>query len=218
MNSPTTILRLSPLLALMGAGLTDTASAVTVSIGTQHFTDGQIVTSAAYNAAVTGQPAPFNAANGGDVSGPNFASAWTFNYPGPTPGTIVLATLTIGLWDGDTAASGSQVSLMDVDAIPFTPSADAVFEATQGIQGQYRIYVIPITPTAYTALEDGTASFVFNMQGPGLGVLGETTNNGAGLDFARLDITVVPEPSASLLAAGALLLTTTRRRRNALRA
>ena len=215
MNQPTFLIRSSRLLALLGASVAGTASALTVSIGTQHFTEGQIVTSAAFTTAVTGQPAPFDSIKGGDVAGPDFASAWTFNYAAQGAGTVSAATLTLGLWDGDTAASGSQLSLLQMDAVVFTSLADAVFEATPGAQGQYRVYTINLPPALLASLEDGVAAVTFNLKGPGLGVAGETTNNGAGLDFARLVINPVPEPSSSsaaLAAAGLLLL---QRRRTA---
>jgi len=212
MNQPTITLRLPWLLALAAAGMAGTVSGLTVSIGTSHFAEGQIVTSAAFNTAVAAQPAPFNAINGGDVAGPDFTSAWTFNYAPQGAGTVTAATLTLGLWDGDTAATGSQLALLQIDSVVITAAANAVFEATPGIQGQYRIYTIGLPAGLLTALEDGSAAVTLNLQGPGLGVLNQTTNNGAGIDFARLELNPIPEPSAAVLAAVAGLLSFRRRR------
>ena len=189
------------------------ASAFTTSIGTPHFVDGQAVGSGTFLGAVSGQPAPFDGFNGsGDVAGPDFTASWTFTYA-PQPLGIGAASLTMGVWDGDSAASGLQVASLLFDGIDLTVSANAAFESALGITGQYRIYSIPIPPVFLTNLLDGSASVSLTLQGPGLGVLGELPNNGAGLDFASLEIIPVPEPSGILLtgAAGGMMLFTRRR-------
>ena len=53
---------------------------ISTTIGSQHFTDAQIVGSAVFGAALTGQPAPFDAIIGSDITGPNFSGTWTLHY------------------------------------------------------------------------------------------------------------------------------------------
>jgi hypothetical protein len=204
--------KFSPLRAALALsmGLTGTASAVTTTIGTQHFTNGQTVGTGTFLGAVSGQPAPFDQFYGGDVAGPDFDVNWTFNYVAPA--AVFSATLTIGLFDGDFTASGQQLSQLTIDGNPIT-LAGASFEAGPGGSGQYGVYSIALPPTVFTSLADGSAAVHFALQGPGLGVIGETTNNGAGIDFATLDIQEVPEPGASVLACLAGLAASLRRRR-----
>ena len=72
-------------LAAAGLGLPFVArpaigATISTTIGSQHFTDAQVVGSAVFAVALTGQPAPFNAIIGSDITGPNFSGAWTFHY------------------------------------------------------------------------------------------------------------------------------------------
>lgn len=188
------------------------AHGATVSIGTAHFTNGQTgIGSGTFNSAVAAQPAPFNQFLGGDVAGPDFDATWTFTY---TPvSTVLAATLTIGVYDGDFAATGQQLNLMEIDGVVISGIAGPVFEAGPGATGQYGIYTIVLPATVYPGLFDGSATVHMTLAGPGGGVVGETTNNGAGIDFARLDIQEIPETGAGLLIlAGGLFMASQRRR------
>ena len=189
------------------------ADTIDTSIGSQHFTAGTKVTSAAYAAAVSGQPAPFNAFCGSDTSS-NCSTSWIFNYAIPSGDTITGATLTLGILDIDSAAAGNQVGSFTLNGSDnLTGLLNTASEGVEGGAGSpnsyYEVLSITIPGTDLTALLGGSATFALALSGPGLGVLGTTTFNGAGLDFSTLDITAsagstpppppVPEPSAATL-------------------
>jgi hypothetical protein len=111
---------------------------------------------------------------------------------------VLAATLKIGLWDFDATASGNQVKLFSGAGVDLTSTLSPLVEAAGGADRQYRVFTLTLPPSTYSTLETGTPSFQLTLQGPGLGVLGETTFNGAGIDFAQLDLTVVPEPSVTI--------------------
>ena len=197
------------------------------TIGTQHFTVGNTYTTGAFNTAVAGQPAPFNTFCGSDTSS-NCSASWTFDYTIPGGSTISGATLTLGILDIDSAAAGNQIASFTLDG---TDNLTALMNtASEGLNSgagapnsQYDILTISIPSSDFTDLASGTATFALTLQGPGLGVLGTTTDNGAGLDFSTLDIatvaTAAPEPPASMLllagltGLGAMQLLAMRRRR-----
>lgn len=207
-------MRRSILLFLFCSLLTLATSAdVVTSIGTQHFADGQHIGTATFNTAVAGQPAPFNGFIGSDPSGPNFAAAWSMTYA--PPASITAATFTLGIYDQDSAASGVQVAGFVLNGADLTSLLNAAFEAHGGLSGEYDVYSVALPSSVFASLLSGAANFTLTLQAPGLGVLGETTYNGAGLDFATLSMTEetsqIPEPSSLLLlgsglagAAGAL--------------
>jgi len=188
------------------------AAVVSVEIGTPHFTDGAIVGSGTFIGAVSGQPAPFNTFVGGDVAGPDFLAVWTLEFTPPTP--IQLAWIELGIYDHDTQASGNQVAEFTVSSVSLTAEASAVMEARGGASGEYNIYTIPLPPALFPTLTGGSATFTLGLRAPGLGVLGETAGNGAGLDFVRLSVSdVIPEPSATLFLCAAGIGGLIRRRR-----
>jgi hypothetical protein len=173
---------------------------VTTTIGTQHFADGQVaIGSGTFNAAVSGQPWPFNGIIGSDAGagGSNFDATWTMSYA-PTP-TVLAATLTIGLFEYDSTSSGSQLAKFTAAGVDLTSMLDIKLENASA--GEYRVFTIKLPDTTYAALAAGSPSFQLTLRGPGLGVLGETPFNGAGLDFAQLNLTAVPEPEVTSLLA-----------------
>src|SRR5271166_3289851 len=88
------------------------ANATTISqtLGGVDFMSGTKVGAGTFNTTSAGEPPPFNAFIGSDVSGPNFSASWTFSY-GAIADTITGATLEIGLLDADSsAAPGNTVS------------------------------------------------------------------------------------------------------------
>ncbi|HVE15972.1 MAG TPA: PEP-CTERM sorting domain-containing protein [Chthoniobacterales bacterium] len=169
-----------------------------VTLGQQDFTDGQMLLGiGAFNAASVGEPAPFDLVYGGDVAGPDFSQSWTFNYAA-TP-DIQAATITIGIYDHDSIATGPQVAFFGVDGIDLTAPLNTAFEGHGGASGEYNIYTVTLPPSAWLSLTDGTATFTLTLKN-GYGAQGDTTNNGAGLDFASLTY-AVPEPGTCLLVA-----------------
>lgn len=213
---------LFPGLVSAAAALSLTLASVqaeTVQIGTSHFSTGATVNTASFLGAVTGQPAPFDDIYGSDASGTDFSASWTFSFT-PSAEPIAAAELSVGLWDGDFAGAGSQISAFTVDGVDILTLANAVFEAGPGTNNTYSLGVITLPPAVFTNLQDGSATVMLTLQGPGIGVLpAPTPSNGAGVDFAQLTVTAVPEPSAGVML-GVLAVTCggmIRRRRTALR-
>jgi hypothetical protein len=166
------------------------------------FADGTIVTSGDFYDAVSGQAAPFNDIIGSDVEGDDFSASWTFSYGAFMASTITDATVTIGIWDHDSQASGNQVlTFMLTGASPqdLTVPLNVAFESHGGANGEFNIYTVVIPSAAFSSLAGGSGTFLLTLQGPGLGILGETPFNGAGLAFSTLDIATVPEPAGMLL-------------------
>jgi hypothetical protein len=179
---------------------------ITQTLGTQDYTDGQIVTSGTFNTDASGEPSPFNSTQGGDATS-NLDVSFTFSY-GAISDQITSASILIGLWDADSAGTGNQVALFRLNgSIVLTSLLNTEMEGTQGAQNQVRFYTVTLPSSAYTSLAGGSGAFELQLQGPGLGVLGETEFNGGGLDFATLTIntdpvvTPTPEPSTALLLA-----------------
>ena len=188
------------------------ADTISTTIGSQHFTDGQIVGSAAFAASLTGQPAPFDAIIGSDITGPNFSGAWTFHYTLSTGASIASASIAIGIWDSDSQAGGNQVGSFTLNTTAdLTVPLNTAFEGHGGATGEYDVYSATIPASAFASLAGGNATFNLALTAPGLGVLGSTDFNGAGLDFSTLQVVTstpatAPEPATwGMLAAGLVL-------------
>jgi hypothetical protein len=204
------------LAAGLGVSKSTLADNISTTIGTQHFADGASTTTGAFNAAVLGQPAPFNLFCGSDLS-KNCSATWVFNYAVPAGDTITGATFTLGIFDIDSAAAGNQVaSFLLNGTVDLTALLNAACEGLNGGLGapnlQYDVLSISIPGADFTDLSNGSAKFALTLSGPGLGTLGTTPFNGAGLDFSTLDITAspggisaVPEPSSLILLSMGLL-------------
>ncbi len=207
-------------LLLAGASLAS-ATTLSMSFSQQHFSDGQKVSTGTFLTAHQSDPAGVNDVApfdghfvGSDISGPNFNASWTFNYS--AIGTsITSADLKFGIYDADSAASGDQLASFSLNGVSLFPELDPLLEAAPGANvnnGQnsiVNVYDVSLPASTFTSLLNGSAAFDLTLQGPGLGVLGQTPFNGAALDFATLTVNsagVIPEPSyLPLLAAGMLL-------------
>jgi hypothetical protein len=183
------------------------ANAATTSqtLGGIDFTNGQTVPAGTFNTTSASQPAPFNAFNGSDVSGPNFSATWTFSY-GAIVDTITGATLEIGLLDGDSAAPGNQVASYTIGGIDLTSLLNTAMEATPGANSVEVYYTITLPSSTFSVLAGGSPAVSLALQGPGLGVLGTTTFNGAALDFSTITIDTGTGAATPLPAALPLLL------------
>ncbi|HEX2748266.1 MAG TPA: hypothetical protein VHM91_09740 [Verrucomicrobiales bacterium] len=191
-------------------GAAETSRAVIVSIGTQHFGNGQTnIGSGTYNTAVAAQPSPFNGFLGGDVAGPDFDATWIFTYSSVP--TVSGASLTIGLYDGDFATTGTQLSLLSIDGNNITGLASLIFEAGPGATNQYGVYEIALPASVYASLQDGSATIHMTLATGG-GILGPTSNNGAGIDFAILSVQVPEAGPGMLVCLGGAALAARRRR------
>lgn len=197
------------------------------------FIAGNTYTSGTFTTLNGTYAAPFNSVCGSDTGllGANCSASWTFNYTVPAGDTITGATLTLGIVDIDSAASGNQVGSFTLDGTDdLTALLNAVSEGLNGGSGapnnQYDILTINIPGADLTSLSGDTATFAVTLAAPGLGTLGNTPFNGAGLVFSTLDITAMsgstpppptPEPSttAFLMLGLAMLATTTALRKHA---
>lgn len=193
------------------------AAIMTFTFGEQDFTDGEMAFFPTFQAMGAGEGFPFEDFIGSDAATGSFSLDLLLAY-GAILDPIVSASIAFGILDHDSAASGSQLSSFLVDGNDLTAALDALFEAGGGAaSNQYNVYSLAL-PVA--TLADGSALFSLALQGPGFGILGETTANGAGLDFISLEIvtstpTPTPEPGTSLmvlLAAAALAARPLRRR------
>ncbi len=172
--------------------------------------DGSHPSSATVLAALTGA-APFNAFCGSDTgaaASTNCSTSWNFTYTIPSGDTIIGATLTLGIWDIDSATAANQAPTLQVASYLLTGGdnltalLNAVSEGLHGGTGatnsEYDILTVTIPSTSFTQLATGAATISLALQAPGLGVLGNSPSNGAGLVFSTLEITVAeptPEPS-----------------------
>ena len=180
-----------------------TPTSIDVSLGNTApgFSPGTKITPAQYNSAASGQPAPFNAPCGSDASS-NCSASWTFNYPVPS-GPVGSASLSLGIYDIDSAAPGDQIASFTLDGSDdltgLLNTASEALDGTGSPNSYYDVLTITIPGADLAALGSGSATFALQLTGPGLGALGDTPDNGAGLVFSSLDIGVTPEPTSWLL-------------------
>ncbi|HUA22282.1 MAG TPA: PEP-CTERM sorting domain-containing protein [Bryobacteraceae bacterium] len=188
-------------------------------------TSGTKYTGATILSAQSGQASPFNGACGSDASS-NCSTNWTFTYTLGADEVVDGATLTLGIFDIDSAASGNQVgSFTLTGGDDLTAALNAVSETLDGGSGSpnsyYDVLSITIPSTSFAVLDGGSATFNLTLAGPGLGALGTTTYNGASLIFSTLDlqtetISSVPEPAMwylLLAAIGGIMLFRARARK-----
>lgn len=185
-------------LALLSFAAPIASANFTVSLGDQDFADGATPTTGAFLTAGAGEPAPFDGLfRGSDVTGPNFSASWTFSYAAQP--SVLGASLTLGIYDHESSAAGNQVASFTLNGIDLTGSLNQVLESRGGSSRQDNVYLLTLPSSTFATLGTGSATFSLLLQGPGLGVLGETTFNGAALDFSTLSVTTVPEPSTVIL-------------------
>lgn len=179
------------------------------------FTEGQAVSSSLFTTTNGTQLAPFNAFCGSDSGngGINNCSAnWTFTYTVPAGDGITGATLSLGIVDIDSAASGDQVGSFALNGTDdLTSLLNAASEGLNGGTGspnsKFNVLTITIPGADFADLSGGSATFSLTLAAPGLGALGNSPSNGAGLVFSSLDITATsgstpppPAPEPSILA------------------
>ncbi len=197
------------------------AADVLLTLGEQDFTNGSTPGTADFLTAGGNESAPFDGVFSGADTASNFSTSWTFASYGSQP-TILGASLTLGIYDHESAAPGNQVAAFTLNGFDLTSAMSTLFEASGGARSEYDVYTLTLPSSVFATLGTGTATFALALQGPGLGLFGETSFNGAALDFSTLRITTtaqpptnnVPEPATGALLSMALAgFAATRRRR-----
>jgi hypothetical protein len=198
------------------------AGLITVTLGNDApgFADGTVPSVPQIGLAQAGQPAPFDQGYGHSLFGPHFSGDWMFNYAAITE-TILSATITIGIADHDSQASGDQVTSYIVDGNDMTLGLNTAFESIGGSDQEYNIYTLAFNGSSFAGLADGTAAASLGLKGPGLittigGAIEEISFNPAFLIFSTLEIVYkdantpptsqIPEPSTLILFSLGLLI------------
>jgi hypothetical protein len=167
-----------------------------------------------WNTDTAGNTAPFNGFIGSDTSS-NFSASWTFDYSAISD-TITSATLELGIYDIDSAAALDEVASYTEGSVDLTSLLNSAANALNGSTGaknnEYDLLTITLPSTTFADLATGTVDISLALQGPGLGTLGNTSFNGAGIDISTLTINTqetssTPEPATLtlLLASGCLI-------------
>ena len=203
--------------ALLSAPLAANAAFISSTLGNPDsgLVDGQIVSSTDILGLQQNQSPPFDNIYGDDAldtQNGNFFQVWVHTYAAIAE-PILSATLTLGIWDHDSAAAGSQVNLFALNNFLLTDTIAALFEAGGGEDFQYNVYEIAITGDALQSLAPGAAGFNLSLSGPTIDADGnQTLSNGAALLFSSLSIETrdavlpVTEPGTLGLVCMALLL------------
>ncbi|UPW18652.1 PEP-CTERM sorting domain-containing protein [Agarivorans sp. TSD2052] len=169
----------------------------------------------------SGQPAPFNEIFGHEILTNPANTSWSFNYSAIVD-TIVSATFSFGIWDIDSASSGSQLDAFSLDGNNLTSELDTLFEAGGGsVDLQYDVYSFSLDNSFFADLSDGVFTANLDIGGSGLltngitGAISESANNNYGLIYSNLIINTeetsppppnqVPEPSSIFLFIAAML-------------
>lgn len=166
------------------------AHALRVSSGERDFEDGSLLSIPSFNLAAEGEPFPFDSFRGDDTW-ENFSASWTFSYE-PLP--VTSASLVLGLYDDDSYRPGDQVASFWIDGIDVTVPLGAQIESREAENAGFYIYELALPDATLAALSDGEATFSLSLQ-PGSCPC--QLRNGAGIDFAMLEI--IPEPGTGLL-------------------
>src|SRR5262245_50931804 len=148
------------------------AAIVTGLLGDQDLTNGTFHVSGDLTSTNAGDPPIFNSNCGSDAS-LNCHLTWTLSYGALSGQTVTGATLTLGIWDHDSAVAGSQLALYTLNGVNLTSLLDAQFESFGGGDGkfctgpsgpntvfcsEYNVYTITISDAgALASLAGGTA-------------------------------------------------------------
>jgi len=148
--------------------------------------DGQRLGGAEFNGST--DPAPFDLLIGRD-SQSNFSAAWTQSYAAIT-GTIVGATVRLGIFDVDGDVAGDQVGLFTLNGFDLTAALNVAVNA-KAYTGDslYGIYDVMLSSDTYAALATGNLNFALALSGPARNVLGSTRFNAGILDYSQVTIT-----------------------------
>ncbi|MEM9066099.1 MAG: hypothetical protein AAGB51_11480 [Planctomycetota bacterium] len=176
-------------------GLPSARADLSITLGDRDFLDGEFPSGSQVTLASFDDPAPFDGPSGSDKSESAFEATWTFEFEPSF--TIDSASVRIGISDHDSATTGSQLALFEMDGVDLTSELDLLFETRGGRQLEYNIYTVDLSPSAIHQLVDGSATFTIELAGPNLSSepsFDLLPGNAAALDFSTL--TLVPAPGA----------------------
>ena len=206
-------------ITLMAVANLAQAGMLTTSLGntSSGFNDGDTVEAPAIGTAQAGQPAPFDSSKGNDISTDNVLDeSWTFNYAAIAD-PIVTASLSFGIWDHDSAATGDQLADFRVDGNDLTATLNPLFEADASGDLVYNVYTLALD-SLLADLADGSLTVELTLAAPGLvtplfplpgpNPVEESVGNGGALIFSTLMIETrdgeVPVPGPGALSLGLL--------------
>ncbi|MBL8233126.1 MAG: PEP-CTERM sorting domain-containing protein [Bryobacterales bacterium] len=194
---------------LLSGSVARGAIIVQQTLGELDFADLATAQSATYLTAAGNEASPFNQIFGGDAVA-NGSFSWTFSYS-VIAQSIGSASILMALYETESSASGNQIASFTLNGVDLTAALNVLHESIPGVSSQIVHYTLNLPSPVFAQLASGTATFSLTLQGPGLGVLGDTTFNGGGIDFSTLTINDtannadVPEPASIGLVASGLL-------------
>ena len=103
------------------------AADVLLTLGEQDFTNGSTPGTADFLTAGGNESAPFDGVFSGADTASNFSTSWTFASYGSQP-TILGASLTLGIYDHESAAPGNQVAAFTLNGFDLTSAMSTLFE------------------------------------------------------------------------------------------
>ena len=190
--------------SILFIGAQAATATTSVPLGDKDFNNGDKPTSNEFNNAGSGEPDPFDDGLTGTDSEVDFSASWTFSYA--PLASVTGGSLELGIVDHESAATGDQVASFTLNGIDLTTDLNTLFESYGGASGEYNVYTLALPNSTFAALASGTVTFALTLQGPGLGVFGNTNFNGAGLDYSTLHVETVSTPSVPEPATMSLLL------------
>jgi len=164
----------------------------TVTLGEQAFRDGDMLIKQDYDSQQFSELSPFDGYKGNDApsssGGESFSESWIFRYDARDH-IISSASITIGIFQHDSAFDGNQVADFSVDGCDLTSESNSLFDShggrKDGDRSEYNIYTLGLPLELLPHLEDGKAIFALTLHNSIKGIM---TENGAGLDFSSLCI------------------------------
>lgn len=167
-----------------------------------------------YDAAVSGQPTPFNQFYG-NINASDFSATWTFNYI--PPATITGATISLGLIYSPASADTDPVASFTLDGtINLTSLLNTEMNSVQAppFDDVYEVETITIPSADLADLGTSPVTFSLSLQGPGQGKFGTGPDMQAAIVNSTLDLKTTttppppatPEPATFILFGGGLAL------------
>jgi len=142
---------------------------ITLGNGFSGLIDGDVPSLITIIGAQSGQTAPFQGVIGHNIlpNGDPDNVNWLFNYAAISD-TILSASFSFGIWDLDSAASGSQLDAFALDGTDLTTDLNTLFEEGGGTShNEYNIFTLNLGNSFFTNLADGIFSVDLDIGGAG---------------------------------------------------